>query len=82
MMTLTILNHKDLYSPALPVVNILCDIQAVNYIAIVGIAKRNVIVGTDEPAMLVRKQLKQKAKNKKGLVAMPSVGAVTRSLCL
>jgi hypothetical protein len=39
MMTLDILNRKAPYSPALHVVNILGDIRAVSYIAIVGIAK-------------------------------------------
>ena len=64
MMTLDILNRKAPYSHALPVVNILYDIRAVNYIAIVGIAKLSVIVETDEPAMLGRRPLKQEIKNK------------------
>jgi hypothetical protein len=49
----------------------------------VGIAKLSVIVETDEPAMLVRRPLKLKTKNKKtDLAAIPGIGTVTRSICL
>jgi len=65
MKILIIVNRNLPYSPALLVGNILCDIRAVNYIAIVGIAKRSVIVGTDVPAMLARRRLKLKTKNRK-----------------
>jgi hypothetical protein len=58
MMTLNILNRKAPYSPAFLVVNILSDIQAVNYIAIVGIAKPSETGRTDEPPMLGRRRLK------------------------
>lgn len=64
LMTLDILNRKPPYSPALPVVNTLSGIRAVNYIAIVGIAKQSEIVETGGPAMLGRRSLKQKTKNK------------------
>jgi hypothetical protein len=64
MMTLDTLNHKDLYFPVLPVVNILCDIRAANYIAIVGIVKPSEIGRIDAPAMLGRRLLKRKIKNK------------------
>lgn len=64
MKTLIVLNRKALYFPALPVVNTLCAIRAVSYIAIVRIAKRNEIAGTDEQDMLARRRLKGKTKNK------------------
>jgi hypothetical protein len=58
MMTLTILNRKARYCPALPAGNTLYDIRADNYIAIVGIAKPSETGRTDEPAMLGRRRLK------------------------
>jgi hypothetical protein len=56
MKTLTILNRKAPYFHALPAANILCGIQAVNYIVIIGTAKPSVIAETDEPAMLGKRQ--------------------------
>lgn len=61
---------------------ILFDIQAANYIAIIGIVKRSAIAGTDEPAMLGRRRLKLKTTNKIDLVIIPGVGTEMRSMCL
>jgi hypothetical protein len=54
----------EVYSLALPAVNTLYGIQAANYIVIVGAAKPSVIEETDERAMLGRRRLKRKIKNK------------------
>lgn len=58
------MNRKVPYSPALPVVNILCDIQAASYTVIAGIAKPSVIAETDVQAMLGRRQREQRTKYK------------------
>lgn len=88
MMTLTILNRKAPYCPALPAGNILYGIQVDNCIAVVGIAKPSVIVGIDEQAMLVRRPLKQKTRNKKrpryharwdDLIAIMSISKINNS---
>ena len=65
MKTLTILNHKAQYSPALLAGNTLYDIRAVNYIVTVGIAKLSATVETDEPAMLGKNWQYKKLLNDK-----------------
>lgn len=71
----TICIRKARYCPALPVENTLSDIQVVNYIVIVGIAKLSVIAKTDEQAMLERSHLKLKTRHKKDLETIPGVGS-------
>ena len=60
-----ILNRKALYFLALPAVDILWDIRAVNYIVTVGIAKLTATVETDEPAMLGKNWQYKKLLNDK-----------------